>query len=571
MVRLRLLLPAILLLSFSGIKEVRAGSLPAEYFRLLNQGIERIENRLAAEPQATLPVLESAPGWRHFPSSILVAAVLYTVPHSTNVRYGDERMLKLAIKIGDLLVQEHAAGRYDRLDHHRDTYMWVDAFRLIGPQLDPDRTRRWREVLLTQLGELAADVSERQDYPRYQSPYLVTSPNHYSLWSSTLFLGSLVLDKPEWKALAARVLHRFATEEQSADGFWGEHSFSGPTTGYDYLTSSAVALYYEHSRDSAALAALRRSTDFHIFFTYPDGTPVETINDRNRHWGVSMWGHFGFSHFPDGRRYAELLTSQSLNERFSVEDLGRVAQNALYFHEGPTAPIPQDRFSYQHQMSVPAGIRKQGPWVLCLSGIIDTQTSSRFYLDRQSHLSVFHEKTGLIVTGANSKRQPELATFSGKLDGQIFHLPLSSRLDMSDAGDRLALAYDPFFAVVEVQKPSEQEVGLVFNLRWKRPAAEARLGLQLVLKAGEPIETGSGRKWGLDEKRIELPAEELGGSLRHRGWTLETSPGAQLLWPVHPFNPYANAPENNLSNAVGLLWTPLNREVKSVQLRLSVR
>jgi hypothetical protein len=64
--------------------------------------------------------------------------------------------------------------------------------------------------------------------------------------------------------------------------------------------------------------------------------------------------------------------------------------------------------SYMHRMEVPAGIRKTGPWQVALSGIIDRQAiNSRFYLDRQGHISVFHQKAGLIITGANSKSQPE--------------------------------------------------------------------------------------------------------------------------------------------------------------------
>jgi len=207
----------------------------------------------------------------------------------------------------------------------------------------------------------------------YQSPYIWTSPNHYSLWASTTHLAGRVFGNKSWEDLGARVMHRFAAEEQSADGYWGEHNHSGPTTGYDYLIMAAVALYWEHSRDKAALAALRRSTDFHKHFTYPDGTPVEMINDRNRYWAVSDWGQFGFSNFPDGRRYAEFLTSFKREESLNLESLGRIAQNALYFHEGPTSPIPQDQPRSVYKMNAPAGIRKAGPWVVCLSGLISTQ------------------------------------------------------------------------------------------------------------------------------------------------------------------------------------------------------
>ena len=126
-----------------------------------------------------------------------------------------------------------------------------------------------------------------------------------------------------WARVSCTVL---PSEEQSPDGYWGEHERSLPTPGYGYNTYASVALYAEWSRDPAAMKALRRGLDFHKFFTYPDGAPVEVLDDRNRYtlvagWGdsgASTWpdpksppggndesaskGHFGFSWFPDGRR-----------------------------------------------------------------------------------------------------------------------------------------------------------------------------------------------------------------------------------------------------------------------------
>src|SRR5262249_23709453 len=156
----------------------------------------------------------------------------------------------------------------------------------------------------------------------------------------------------EWEELGAKVMHRFAREEQAPDGYWGEHNDSGPTTGYNYLTFAALALYWEHSGDKAALEALRRGTDFHKYFTSPHGTPIEVINDRNRHWSVSTWGHFGFSHWPDGRRYAAFLTSFFQEGKLNYEALGRLAQNALCYHVGPNAQIPQDLPKFAHEMKV---------------------------------------------------------------------------------------------------------------------------------------------------------------------------------------------------------------------------
>ena len=282
------------------------------------------------------------------------------------------------------------------------------------------------------------------------------------------------------------MLRRFATVEQSPDGYWGEHNNSGPTTGYNHLTLTAVALYWEHARDPAVVPALRRATDFHKNYTFLDGTPVDVINDRNRHWGVSAWGQFAFSHFPDGRGYAAFLTGFFRPEALTSDQLGRLAQDALYYHEGPTAPAPQELSAYSHQMSVPAGVRKTGPWQVCLSGLMSTQApNNQFYLDRQGSISIFHQKLGLIVTGANSKRQPELATFSENLAGQVIHMPISSRLQMSDTQDRLSLAFNTFFSDLYVPAPSDTKVSLRFVI-----TGRGRPGGRSHADAATEVETG---------------------------------------------------------------------------------
>jgi hypothetical protein len=537
----------------------RASDLPLRYFQLLEAGAQRVQARLSEGPDADLKALESTPEWKHFGYSILAPAVLYSKQHAFNPRYRDPAMLDLAIRIGDLLASENERGKFTpRLDSDWDTYTWLEAYRLIGGDLSPQRRERWKRAILENVTPYESQAAERVDFPWYQSPFIGTSPNHYSQWAQLLYLSGMMFDKPPWVKLGRTILHRFAATEQTPDGFWGEHSGNGPTTGYDHLTLSTVAFYYEHEKDPAALQALRRSLDFHKNFTWPDGTPVETINDRNRYWGVSPWAQFGYSHFPDGRRYAEFLTGFFSAEKMTMEILGRLAQDALYYHDGPLSPIPQDLDDYSYRMSLPAGIRKTGPWTVCMSGLIATQAvTSQYYLDRQANLSVFHSRLGLIVSGANSKRQPELATFQERLDGTIYHLPLSSRLQMSDTVDRLSLAFNSFFSDLYVESPEKQ------SLKWHStitgrgtPPEDASLTLQLVLHAGETLQTAT-KNITLSSEPLNLSPEEIGGWIRHHGWTLRVGPEARLRWPVYPYNPYQNAPETTLDHAVGALSVPL--------------
>ncbi|HXG12921.1 MAG TPA: hypothetical protein VNK04_24400 [Gemmataceae bacterium] len=532
-----------------------AAELPGDYFKLMAAEVSKLEG--ASDPPSN-------------PGAMLAAAVLYTKQHPANPFFGDKKKRELALQLGDRAADlSEKDTNENKQDYEWEIHFWLDTYRLLEAELGPERQARWRREFEKIVSWFARETAGRLDFPRYQGPYIRTSTNHYALFASTVYLAGRVLRKPEWETLGSRALHRLAAEEQTADGYWGEFTDNGPATGYNYLTMCCVALYWEHSKDTAALEALRRATDFHKHFTWPDGTPVETINGRNRHWGVSAWGHFGFSHWPDGRRYAEFLAGFFLGRRISGRDLGRLAQSALYYHEGPTAPIPQEMPRFAYRMKVPAGIRKTGPWIVCLSGLIDTPIDSQFTLDRQGHLSIYHEKLGLIITGANSKHQPELATFLEKTKDRVTTIPLSSRLRMSSSPlavggegkgerDRLGLGYFTFFAEIEMPTPSEDRLPFRFLITetGRGRLQDVRLNLQLVLKAGETLETARTRTV-LDEKRIELGPDEIGGWVRHRGWTLRVDPAARLVWPVLPFNPYRNAPETDLRYAVGVLSVPV--------------
>jgi hypothetical protein len=520
-----------------------AAELPGDYFRLMEAETRALEGA-DLKPNA---------------GAMLSAAVLFARRHPANPSFGDRKKLELALKLGDLTAaQSEKDAAEDKQDYEWEIHFWLDAYRLLEAELGAERRARWRREFEKIAGWFAGQTAARIDFPRYQGPYIRTSTNHYALFASTTYLAGRVLARKEWEDLGARALHRLAAEEQTADGYWAEFTDNGPTTGYNYITLTGVALYGEHSGDPAALEALRRATDFHTHFTWPDGTPVETINGRNRHWGVSAWGHFGFTHWPDGRRYAAFLAGFFAGRRPGSRELGRLAQSALYYHEGPLGTIPQERPRFAHQMKVPAGIRKTGPWTVCLSGLMDQPVESQFTLDRQGHLSIYHEKLGLVVTGANSKHQPELATFQLKTKGQAAHLPLSSRLRMSDERDRLGLAYATFFAELEIPAPAEDRIPFRFAITetGRGRLEEAQLNLQLCLKAGEELET-AWTKVELGKDRLELGPDRIGGWIRHRGWTLRVDPAARLAWPVFPFSPYKNGPETELRHAVGVLTVPV--------------
>jgi len=81
-----------------------------------------------------------------------------------------------------------------------------EAYRLLKDRLNGDRRTRWQRALLEELTPIAQDVARLQDDPLYQSPFTGTTPNHYCLWSSTVYLASKVFNRRDWKNLTAKVL-----------------------------------------------------------------------------------------------------------------------------------------------------------------------------------------------------------------------------------------------------------------------------------------------------------------------------------------------------------------------------
>jgi len=243
-------------------------SLPGGYYRLMEAGADKVESRLNAQPGADLKTIESQSGSRHFPYAILAPAVLYAKQHRENPRHHDPKMLALALRIGDLLANEDEKGTFEpRGDSDWDTYMWLEAYRLLERELGEERRARWKRAIERNLALLVDDAKARLDFPWYNSPYIGTSPNHYAQWASNLLLAGQVFRNKEWEDLGARILQRFATVEQTPDGYWGEHSRRGPTTGYNHLTLTSVALYWELRKDPAALKALRRCAQHGLSLT----------------------------------------------------------------------------------------------------------------------------------------------------------------------------------------------------------------------------------------------------------------------------------------------------------------
>src|SRR5207237_6675847 len=143
------------------------------------------------------------------------------------------------------------------------------------------------------------------------------------------------------------------------------------------------------------------------------GTPVETVDERNVYQPTLFASNVGFSFSLEGRGL--LWRQTELRKTKKQPEVGNDAAAAfiLYGEIGPAIP-PPDASSQPLQVLSDhnAMTRRDGPWFACLSAYHTSVSQSRWYPDRQNLLSVFHDKTGLIVGGGSTKLQPLWSTFT---------------------------------------------------------------------------------------------------------------------------------------------------------------
>ena len=511
-------------------------------------------------------------------------ALLYTTAESPY--YGDERILRHALRGADAWRDfQYPDGRVEfvKVDGSRwgPTYMpwsmyhWLETYALLHDQLDPARRSRWEKGLTLAYDGIAGELARGHVH-------------NIPTWNGmAAYRAGVVFGRPEWQE-AGRQMIALAVDAQTPHGYWLEHH--GPTTLYNLVYTHAIGLYHVFSGDESVLPCLERATDFHIRYTYPDGRVLETIDGRVKyHDRVSDFAHTTFSLFPQGRRYVRMLvenmdadrqvrteprishvvTSGSL--RIASAEYGlspQLASAYVHLRSGPEAPIPHDRPAYQIHDQGHALIRRGQGWFYCLSAVVTPPVESRWGQDRSNYLSIWHEGTGLIVGGGNSKGQPEWSTFAVGEGADAAFLPTAAELRTDAGRDAIALSYgDPAQAgktcILAVQVVSRKCIELQLTGAERVPSVA-----HLMLKIGpeKPLRTGAGCTLALDGRPIDLDSDASGGWIAWDGWRLTVPAGSRFQWPVLPFNPYTADGAAPLDEAAGILTVPLEAETRVLRL-----
>ena len=157
--------------------------------------------------------------------------------------------------------------------------------------------------------------------------------------------------------------------------------------------------------------------------------------------------------------------------------------------QGPEAPIPQDDREYAVHDQDHALLRRKDGWFYCLSGIVTPPVETRWGQDRQSFVSIWHERTGLIVGGGNSKDQPEWSTIIVGTGSDAAYLPTAATLHTGTDADALILTCGGQTSTIEIRVVSDERL----EVRLTGDSKGTSLGqLLLTPELGQTLRTGAG-------------------------------------------------------------------------------
>jgi len=513
-------------------------------------------------------------------------AVAWATKHPKNPWHHDRALLGAIMQGGDALVDaQDARGMWTFRKKDGSTWgqiaqpwtysRWVRAFALIKGAMPAPRRAKWERGLRLGYTTIARTGLRR----------IHNIPCHHAMG---LYCAGEALGRDDWKKQAKAFLHR-VVRQQHGDGYWSEHR--GPVVLYNYVYSEALGCYAAMSGDRTVLPALRRAARFHAWLTYPDGTNVETVDERNPYHPERIaLGNAGFTLTPEGRGFL-------IRQRARLEAAGRkvsadaAAQILLHGEAGPAKPLPADAARAEWTSADgKIAVLRAGPWFLVGSAHTAPVSGSRWIQDRQNFLSVFHDKTGLIVGGGNTKLQPYWSSFAvgnrARLRHRrgdaaptfvppsgLTHVPSAASLKLAIAknvpGVALALRYGAERAAVRAVPEGDAQLRVTYACR---PAGDRPVHghLTLIPHVGRVVRTGAGASAKLGGDPIAWTAKACGGWIEHAGWRLTLPAGTRLLWPRTAHNPYRKTGHSALGEARLVVEMPFDRERTQYEFALTI-
>ncbi|MCL2648389.1 MAG: hypothetical protein FWD61_15495 [Phycisphaerales bacterium] len=506
----------------------------------------------------------------------------------------EEAIRKLA---GFLVARFDDQGRVHYDSHGYDvntvdqrlTYAWTEGLRMMRDVAKADMPyEKWGDKILRACHYLVEHrMAKLVGLRRFISRVLGTSTNHVAHYVSTVYRAGQVLGKRELCDFALPIGRALAADIHP-DGYWEEHGDllrrGGPTPSYNYLTLSGMALMYEWTGEQVFADAIAKATAFHGNFSYPDGSFNDLMDERVRYDALPrVWGLFGFSHTAAGRGMAlqhmeNWLSLHAVPPRKAMtpESLARHCENFLYWHDGPVEMAAYQRADHQALLhGGEAGVFRKGKWYVGLSAMPATNgedpayRNNPFGLDRQKLLSVWHEKTGLILDGSHSKDQRAFSTFAARAEYADDFYPAGGQV-VEEGREMVAkVAYKTFFAEVRVREVAGGKLEIELGVDPAGNRGPFAVGFTL-RRIAEVVRGFNGKELSLGREKFVVSGEELGGGFTYGGVRIEGVADMRVSWPLSPFNSYAKSGQSSSSASQVKVETELTMERRKMVFVIAV-
>lgn len=448
---------------------------------------------------------------------------------------------------------------------HRALAALILADRYAADQLAPRLREDLERLFDASLRYTREHIKRHAGVRAFDAHTLHTGTNHF--WGYVGIMAMLAQRNGELDVLEPfrPWVERFALA-QDVTGHWTENF--GPATVYTRVSAQFVGRVADVLGGAILRRAARKAADFQMTFAFPDGTGIECFDERmmqgERFYRESQhaFGWNALPYSPKGPAYFAAMIDPMLaqcekaNGFVSLEFTHGIVEALERIDRLATAPRPwRPRDGAAHGDGF--GTVRRAPWQIGYQ-VMPTRSwpANPFFLDRQNLFSLWHDRCGRLVNGSNSKRQPDVATFTVlENSGEEFlplsdYLPLRGRWQSRGKLGAIEAEYRSFNASIEFLPKNDR--GLVVRVRAKPRRRIARLAFNVILpfEWGQAIRCGGGAAFVLGEDRPDAITRSVDTWLSNGMVRFSASKPFQCTWPFNAFSSY-HAPLNQRAPCEG--------------------
>lgn len=352
-------------------------------------------------------------------NAIYALAYLYSAPHPQNPHTGSQPLVDAALAGGEAYVRTqnpfgewpHApSGGYCLAEW--PAYYLAETLALLQEGMDHEQRTRWRTTL------------ERYATHACRRPFSLTAPSNEAWKCLVLFRVGQLLEREEWCDRARFQRGRLALV-QLPEGYWDEPLIGqGPSPTYHHLHLGALGLFAWHAGDHDA-PDLNQALTFALATSYPDGTPVDCLDGRSAFAPeAALSSAPALAQHPQGR--TRLRALQRTLDELRDDDPDRQFSSTWSAFIEPCFLVdayrcfPGEEERSSGTVSESAGVMRVGkswtlrqpPWFTAMDAEVSDLalvSADPSTFQRQSRLSLWHDRWGVIVGGGSQARTSHLA------------------------------------------------------------------------------------------------------------------------------------------------------------------